>query len=270
MKIKIYSTSIKYYSILNKLPNYIQPIGLGDNIFPSNWLNENSGDTIKNLNKYYGELTGFYWVWKNLLKNFGENDFIGFCHYRKLWLNYLGYKKKFSHKSIHNILLKEDDRIFLESNVIQVQPIIFRNRNLLEDFSIIHRNNILEESLEFLRDDLKINFYNHLKKNTLYPLNMFIVKKKLFNEYCSIIFPWLEKCFELCLKRDLLKDYNIRLPAFMAERFTSYWFSRFNEKKICLSYARLGNFFLSNKINNLINPLKIPFTSKIYPTIHKY
>ena len=270
MKIQIFSTTIKYYSILNKLPDFIKPIGLGDDIFPSNWLNENEGDNIKHLNKYYGELTGFYWVWKNLLKDFGENDFVGFCHYRKLWLNNLDHKKKFSYKSIYNILLKENNRIFLELDVIQVQPIIFKNRNLLEDFAIIHGNNILDNSLEFLEKNLRIDFNNYLKKNTLYPLNMFIVKKKLFDEYCSIIFPWLEKCFKLCLKNDLLKGYNLRLPAFLAERFTSYWFSRFNEKRICLSYARLGNFFLSNKINNFINPLKIPFTSKIYPTIHKY
>ena len=49
---------------------------------------------------------------------------------------------------------------------------------------------------------------------------MFIVKKDLFVEYCTVLFPWLEKCYDYCYKNDLLKDYNIRLPAFLAERFT--------------------------------------------------
>ena len=98
---------------------------------------------------------------------------------------------------------------------------------------------------------------------------MFFVNKDLFVEYCSVVFPWLEKCYDYCYKNDLLKDYNIRLPAFLAERFTSFWFNKFKNKSD-LSYARLGNFFLSNNINKYINPLKIPFTSKIYPTIHRY
>ena len=95
MKIKIFCTSIHPYSLLNKLPNYIIPIGLGNMNFPSGWLTEKKGENIRDLNIFYGELTGFYWVWKNLIDEFNENDFIGFCHYRKLWLNYLRDKKNF-------------------------------------------------------------------------------------------------------------------------------------------------------------------------------
>ena len=31
-------------------------------------------------------------------------------------------------------------------------------------------------------------------------------------------------------KKNLCKDYNTRLPAFLAERFTSYWFSQDKDK----------------------------------------
>ena len=41
-------------------------------------------------------------------------------------------------------------------------------------------------------------------------------------------------------------------------------------KKKHLSYARLGNFMLSNNINKFINPTKIPFTFRMYPTFHDY
>ena len=98
---------------------------------------------------------------------------------------------------------------------------------------------------------------------------MFIAKKSHFIEYCNVIFPWLEKCMNYCQEKKLLYSYNTRLPAFLAERFTSFWFSQY-QKKENLSYARLGSFFLSNKLNLYINPLKIPFTSRMYPTIHKY
>ena len=48
----------------------------------------------------------------------------------------------------------------------------------------------------------------------------------------------------------------MRLPVFMVERFTSFWFEKHTDVKY-LSFARLGNFFLSEKINKLINPLRI-------------
>ena len=87
--------------------------------------------------------------------------------------------------------------------------------------------------------------------------------------YCENLFPWLEKCFDYCLSNNLCKDYSTFLPAYLSERYTSYWFSQ-NTKSRYLSYARLGKFMLSNNINKFINPIKIPFTLRMYPTIHKY
>ena len=85
--LKIFCTSINYYKILDKMPDYVQPIGLGENQFPLHWLNEKRGKNISKVNKFYGELTGIYWVWKNIANNMDNNDKIGNCHYRKFWLN---------------------------------------------------------------------------------------------------------------------------------------------------------------------------------------
>jgi hypothetical protein len=267
--LKIFCTSINYLKILDKLPNYILKIGLGNSRFPNNWHNDKTGDNISHLNKNYGELTGIYWIWKNLLSNFNADDLIGNCHYRKLWLNDLyPTKQKKSKESLYNNLLSNENNLLKEFNTFQVQPIIFNNKNLFEDFKIIHKNDSLEKSVSFLNPELAKLFEKHLNRNIFYPLNMFITTPKIFEKYCETIFPWLEKCYEYCMKKNLCDGYNTRLPAFLAERFTSFWFSQYS--KSYFSYARLGNFFLSNTVNSIINPIKIPYTFKMYPTIHKY
>ena len=122
---------------------------------------------------------------------------------------------------------------------------------------------------EFLDTGLSQKFAKkHLEGNKLFPHNMFITSKSFFIEYCEIIFPWLDKCFEYCDSNNLCKDYNMRLPAFLAERFI-IWFSEFKNRGF-LSYARLGELHLSNNLNRFINSTKLPFTFYQYPTIHRY
>lgn len=269
-RLNIFCTTIKYYEVMKHFPSYIIPLGLGTDIFPKHWLNENNGQNISYLNKFYGELTGFFWVWKNYINNINEDDFVGFCHYRKLWLNNEYFtKQKNSNVSLYSKLLDKNNKNFNNIDVAQVSPIKFKNKSLAEDFNEVHGKFILEKTLDFLDQDYKNDFKSYLNGNILYPLNMFIVKKKYFTKYCEILFPWLENCLNYFKNNNLIQGYNIRLPAFLAERFTSFWFSRY-ENKLTLSYARLGSFFLSNPINRYVNTIKIPFTFRMYPTIHNY
>jgi len=60
VNLKIYCCTIKYFKVLEKLPSYITPVGLGHNDFPHYWIRENSGENITDLNPYYAEFTMFY------------------------------------------------------------------------------------------------------------------------------------------------------------------------------------------------------------------
>ena len=268
--LNIYCSTVSYYKILDKLPGYITPIGLGDNIFPNYWKTEKEGENISHLNKFYGQLTMYYWLWKNHINKFDENNFIGNCEHRLFWLNnYYDKKQKFSPYSLYNKLLKPENKIFKTNDIIVPHPIIFKSKSLFEDFEEVHSKGIIKETINFLPFEDRENFKKHLEDNIFYIGNMFITKKKYFIEYCEIIFPWVDLCYKLCMNKNLCKGYNIRLPVFLAERFSSYWMSRF-KNKTKLSLARLGNFHLSNKLNSFINTMKIPFTFYQYPTIYRY
>ena len=157
----------------------------------------------------------------------------------------------------------------MDCDVIQVLPIFLKNETILEQFYKVHKNNALRDCINFLETDEREKFKEYLEGNKLSGLNMFITRVYLFKKYCENMFPWLEKSLAYCIKNNLCRDYNTRLPAFLAERYTSYWFSK-NQKKKYLSYARLGKFMLSNNINKFINPTKIPFTFRMYPTLHDF
>ena len=93
-KISVYCCTIENCKVLEKLPSYITPVGLGNKKFPKNWEIEKNGENISKLNKYYAELTMYYWMWKNKFKKYEENDFIGTCKHDLLWLNMLYTKKQ--------------------------------------------------------------------------------------------------------------------------------------------------------------------------------
>ena len=92
-----------------------------------------------------------------MLGNLRKDDFIGNCHYRVLWLNeYLQKKKKFTIDSLYNNLLKKNNKIFNNIDVIQVHPIIYKNKNLLKDFEEVHKCDALEVSIQFFLGSIPI------------------------------------------------------------------------------------------------------------------
>lgn len=262
--------TVKHLNVLEKLPSYIIPFGLGANQYPSNWLNENTGDNILHLNKFYGEATGIYWIWKNYLNKVSEDDWIGFCQYRRLWLNNLfSFKQKKNLSSLYSNLLSIKNNIFSTSSSILLQPTVMKNQTVLGQFGSLYGENIINKCAEFVKDEDKEDFKKYLKGNKFSICNMFITKPKIFNLYCLDMFKWIDKCYDYCNKNKMLNNKNMRLPVFMVERFTSFWFEKYSKVNY-LSFARLGNFFLSERINKIINPLKLPFTFRMYPTIHRY
>ena len=59
--------------------NYI-PVGLGNKNFSADCFTDKKGESISNKNKYYGEYTFHYWLWKNYLDKLSDDDWIDFAN----------------------------------------------------------------------------------------------------------------------------------------------------------------------------------------------
>ena len=178
------------------------------------WNGDNTGDHISSKNPNYCELTALYWAWKNL-----EADIIGLAHYRRhfaLRKPGLFCKNKFPY------LLKtsEVEQLFKTTSVILPKP---RNYFIETNYSqFIHAHPA--ESLELTQKIISEKYPDYLsayelvmKRTTAHRFNMLIMKKDIFDRYCSWLFDILFK-LEQQLDISSYDVYNQRIYGFISER----------------------------------------------------
>ena len=266
-KFNIYCLSLKEFSFFKYLPSNIIPIVLGSNQGSGKYLNDGVGDNMKNYNKFFGELTGMYWVYKNELKKYTKDDWIGFCQYRRFFLDNTYDEFHKINTDLYSKLLFQKTSLFDTCDSVMIEP-TYLKQNVYDHFRDNHGERIMKESFKMLDEKNSIQFQKYLEGNAFSICNMFITKPEVFIRYCNFIFPFLQKILNFCLKENLCVGPNIRLPVFFIERFTSFWFLK-NTKVDYLSYAVLNKYFTSNITNTFYNTLKTPLSFKAYPTILK-
>jgi hypothetical protein len=250
IKKRIYCISI-YNELFNKINSLnCIPVGLGKNIYSSGWLRDNTGTNISSKNSNYGELTFWFWLWKNELKNIPDNTWIGFSQYRRHW--YKNKNKEYYDTNIYENVLKEVPKEWNNYDTILAEKIttkkvkfmkllkygkkaliknpkaiISNYRNIKFNFDMMHGTGILDEAINLLDEDNKKKFREYCKNETSFsPVNMFICKSKSkIISFYQCLFDWLEKC-EHKFGLELDGYRNIRRYAFLAERFMPYWFNR--------------------------------------------
>ena len=168
------------------------------------YLCDNTGYNISNMNCYYSELTGLYWIWKNV-KSYG---YVGTCHYRRYLLNDRG-----------EIFNKEELNSLLKKYQIITTKQVELNYSYLYAFSQNHNGDILEETGKVIKEicpDYYDSFIRLVNENHTYFGNMLITDKECFDHYCS----WLFSIFSLVEKRVDLSapdDYHRRVFGFISE-----------------------------------------------------
>lgn len=169
-------------------------------------LHDDTGENISSLNEYYGELSGLYWVWKNV--KIDDGDIIGFCHYNKC----LNISKKKAKK-----WLKKEPQGFIALN-----PIYAKRHDAKDEIEAIERvlsSNIDDyRSWELLYDENGISKYRNC-----YSCNMFITTGKSFDQFCTWLFNILMNLRTIVGDKPEVEPNLRRYCAFIGERLLSVY-----------------------------------------------
>lgn len=222
MDVKILVATHKKYWMPNDdiyLPLHVGREGKAD----LGYIGDNTGKNISVKNANYCELTGLYWAWKNL-----KCDYIGLCHYRRY----------FACKNIHTnnaekkkavILHRQDyEKLLQEYDVILPVKRNYYIETVRSQYEHAHNKRDLDEAekiVAVLYPEYSEAFAKVMNRTKLHILNMFVMKKALFDEYCSWLFSIL---FEL-EKRVDIKNYNqyeARVFGFISERLFNVWLEK--------------------------------------------
>lgn len=188
---------------------------------------DNTGDNISAKNPNYCELTGLYWAWKNL-----GCEYIGLCHYRR----YFGKSThtKDIEKKKEAIFHREDyERLLQKYDVILPKKRNYYIETVRSQYEHAHFKKDLDEVEKIIAEkypDYSDAFTKVMNRRKLHILNMFVMKKSYFDEYCAWLFDIL---FTLEKRIDISSydAYEARIYGFLAERLFNVWLERQGGKR---------------------------------------
>ena len=210
MSVKIFAMTHKEFDVPND-PMYI-PLHVGHKQAKADfgYWGDDTGDHISDLNCYYAELSGVYWVWKN----YHDADYVGICHYRRFLTSEEGYV--FSQKQYEEILQQYD--------IITTKQLELPN-SYHYGFGAHHKVETLDETGRIIREKYPQyydTFIDLVHRNKTYFGNIMVAKKSLFDEYAQWLFDIF---FELQKRIDLTfeDDYHKRVFGFISEFLLYVW-----------------------------------------------
>ncbi|HFU2596679.1 TPA: glycosyltransferase [Campylobacter jejuni] len=214
-----------------------------------NMIGDDTGDNISYLNRYFCELTGIYWAWKNYEKL--ENpDYIGFMHYRRHFIfdeenSFVALQEYDTLESfyLNNFDINYKAKLYSllsYSNIIVPNPYIIVNNNIENNYKSDEVLKFWETDgvfFDILREIIKNDFpqyvnlaNNYFLQNRLYCFNMFIMPRDIFIRYCEFVFGIIFKLFEQTKNIEFTSLLHMRNCAYIGEIVTGLFFEILNSE----------------------------------------
>ncbi|MEG0864569.1 MAG: DUF4422 domain-containing protein [Clostridia bacterium] len=177
---------------------------------------DDTGDNLSAKNANYCELTGLYWMWKNV-----NADYLGLVHYRR----YFAHRGLWGDKWKRILSREELQRELAACDVLlpkQRHYVIETNRS-----QYIHAHN--EADLQVTKDCIRAlcpeylpAFEHSMKQTHGHRFNMLVMKKTLLDAYCTWLFALL---FEIESRLDISQysAADARVFGYLSERLLDVW-----------------------------------------------
>ena len=182
-------------------------------------LTDDTGDNISAKNCYYSELTGHYYIWKQI----HDCEIVGTCHYRRFLVN-----------DSEQILNEEEIKTILKEYDLITTKKVLLNDSYLHAFSQEHNQEALlltGHAIEKLYPDIAPYYWKLVNLNQTYFGNMFITNRTLYDNYCEFlfdVFSMVEKTLDLSAP----DAYHQRVFGFVSE-FLLYVYCTAKHIRVC-------------------------------------
>ncbi len=223
MSTQIFVCTHKKGNIVDTAPLVPLFIGSSEPSSP-NMLRDNTQDSIAEKNPYYSELTGLYWIWKNV-----QADIVGLFHYRRFFnfkndiTKFHTFTKDFVRR--YGITERNIEKILQTYDIILPQKTYLdpKHSSIYEHYRQFHYIEDLDIVLDVIKQrypkmyEIADTFLKQEKQ--MHICNMMICSKALWDEYATWLFDILfeaEKAIQPTLSsRDSLQK---RVYGFLSER----------------------------------------------------
>lgn len=217
------------------------------------YIQDNSkADNISSKNPYFCELTGLYYIWKNI-----STDYVGLVHYRRYFTTKKVIPKNEEEKFKIVLSKNETEKILEENDVILPKKRKYYIENLYDHYKHTMYVEPLDETAEIIQEKYPeyMSEFNKLHTRTsAHMFNMFIMKKEILDEYCKWLFDIL---FELENRIDVNQydTFHARFFGRVSELLLDVWINKNNinykEVKVIdmenVNWLKKGSAFLRAK-----------------------
>lgn len=220
-KIKIMVATHKQYEFPDDPGYFALQVGKAISSADLGVLSDGFGVNISYLNASFSELTGLYWMWKNV-----DSEYVGLSHYRR-------YFKPFSKTSISvkgKPIASSVDLLFLaqEYDVIVSKQRCYFVDTIRTHYRHAHYESDLDELEKVISEmypDYLEAFHEVMGQHCVSLYNMFVMNKSHFNDYSD----WLFSILNVLEKRIPYQNYGPyqrRVFGFLGERMFNIWLKK--------------------------------------------
>ena len=215
--------------------DYYVPLGCGgyQSTTTLRAYRDDTGDLIYQKNNHYSELTGWYWIWKNVT----DVEHVGLCHYRRYFL--LDPNHPLFPVEPKTYLPPSDETFryltapaakdFAEQILTKFDVIVPKRQRLYDtlskQYSALHSS---EDWSLFIRGIKELHpeysdataWFDQMRD--IHAYNMMIASKAFFDAYMGSLFAilnWMEQ--QNPFRTEPL--YQCRVPSFIAERYFTFY-----------------------------------------------